>query len=65
MPPRVRFTTWTLRYNHSYWVQVDELEHHWERARIDAELPDGHRYEKEFAEQWAACQNQQCRRRFP
>ena len=46
VPPKVCFTTWTLRYNRSYWVQVDELEHHWERARIDAELLDSHRYEK-------------------
>ena len=23
---KVRFTTWTLRYNRSYWVQVDGLE---------------------------------------
>jgi dienelactone hydrolase len=38
VPKRVRFTTWTLRYNECLWVTVDALEKHWERARVDAEL---------------------------
>ncbi|HEY2952754.1 MAG TPA: prolyl oligopeptidase family serine peptidase, partial [Verrucomicrobiae bacterium] len=38
VPDRVRFTTWTLRYNQMHWVTVDALEQHWERARVDAEL---------------------------
>ncbi len=38
MPPKVRFTTFTLRYNRMAWVVVDALEQHWERARVDAEL---------------------------
>ncbi len=38
MPETLRFTTWTLRYNRSFWVQVDGLERHWERAQIDADL---------------------------
>jgi hypothetical protein len=38
VPVKVRFTTWTLRYNRSFWVQVDGLEQHWERARVDADL---------------------------
>ena len=37
-PRKVRFTTFTLRYNNSYWVTVDALGRHWERARIDAEV---------------------------
>jgi hypothetical protein len=37
-PERVRFTTWTLRYNRVSWLTVDELERHWERARVNAEL---------------------------
>jgi hypothetical protein len=41
MPARVRFTTWTLRYNQMRWVQVDGLEQHWERARVDAEILGG------------------------
>jgi dienelactone hydrolase len=38
MPNKVRFTTWTLRYNQMDWVTVDELERHWDRARVDAEI---------------------------
>jgi pimeloyl-ACP methyl ester carboxylesterase len=38
VPPRVVFTTYTLRYNRSFWVQVDGLAKHWERARVEAEL---------------------------
>jgi dienelactone hydrolase len=38
MPHQVRFTTWTLRYNQMEWITVDALEHHWERARVDANL---------------------------
>lgn len=37
IPPRVRFTTYTLRYNSNYWVTVDGLERHWERADVDAQ----------------------------
>jgi pimeloyl-ACP methyl ester carboxylesterase len=40
LPHRVRFTTWTLRYNQMCWLQLDGLEHHWERARVDAEISD-------------------------
>lgn len=39
-PRRVRFTTWTLRYNQMHWVTVDALEEHWERCRIEAEVLD-------------------------
>ena len=38
VPDAVQFTTWTLRYNRSFWVQIDGLEQHWERATIDADL---------------------------
>lgn len=38
VPPQVKFVTYTLRYNRMFWVVVDGLEHHWERARVDAEL---------------------------
>jgi pimeloyl-ACP methyl ester carboxylesterase len=41
VPERVRFTTWTLRYNRSFWVTVDELVSHWQQARIDARLAEG------------------------
>jgi hypothetical protein len=38
LPDKIRFTTWTLRYNQMNWVTVDGLEQHWERARVEAEL---------------------------
>jgi dienelactone hydrolase len=40
-PKKIRFTTWTLRYNEMKWLAVDGLEKHWERARIDAEQDSG------------------------
>lgn len=41
LPKKLRFTTWTLRYNRMFWVTVDGLEKHWDRARVDAEVtPD-------------------------
>jgi dienelactone hydrolase len=40
LPRRVRFTTWTLRYNRMCWLQLDGLEHHWERTRVDAAITD-------------------------
>lgn len=42
VPKKVRFTTWTLRYNRMLWVTVDALGQHWERARVDAEILDDH-----------------------
>ena len=38
VPNRVKFTTYTLRYNRSFWVRIDGLAHHWERADVDANL---------------------------
>jgi Prolyl oligopeptidase family len=38
VPRKIRFTTWTLRYNEMNWLVVDGLQEHWERARVDAEL---------------------------
>jgi hypothetical protein len=42
VPRRVRFTTWTLRYNDMLWVTLDGLEKHWEQARVDAAIKDDH-----------------------
>ncbi|HZK82096.1 MAG TPA: prolyl oligopeptidase family serine peptidase [Humisphaera sp.] len=42
LPSHVKFTTWTLRYNSMDWVMVDALHHHWERARVDAEIVGRH-----------------------
>jgi dienelactone hydrolase len=38
VPSEVRFRTYTLRYNRSYWLRIDALEKHWEQAKVDAEL---------------------------
>ncbi|MSU77401.1 MAG: hypothetical protein EXS16_04805 [Gemmataceae bacterium] len=38
LPLKVRFTTYTLRYNLMRWVRVDGLKEHWERARVEAEI---------------------------
>ena len=40
MPPKVRFTTYTLRYPTMKWITLDALDKHYERADIDAELVD-------------------------
>src|SRR5260370_3852529 len=45
MPKRVRFTTWTLRYNRMAWITVDALERHWERARVEAQIAGADRIE--------------------
>jgi dienelactone hydrolase len=39
-PKELHFETWTLRYNRMLWLTVDGLEHHWERARVDAKVDD-------------------------
>jgi pimeloyl-ACP methyl ester carboxylesterase len=35
-PTRVRFTTYTLRYNSNQWITIDGLKQHWQRADIHA-----------------------------
>ena len=35
-PRRVKFVTYTLRYNRSKWIVVDGLEKHWEKAQVEA-----------------------------
>ena len=45
-PDHIRFLTYTTRYNHDYWVTIEGLDHHYERADIDAERSDaGKKYE--------------------
>ena len=38
VPREVRFTTWTLKYNQMFWVTVDAMAAHWERARVSASI---------------------------
>jgi hypothetical protein len=40
-PERIRFTTWTLRYNEMKWITVEGLEKHWDRATVDARRNGG------------------------
>ncbi|HEX4795167.1 MAG TPA: prolyl oligopeptidase family serine peptidase [Humisphaera sp.] len=40
MPREVKFTTWTLKYNQMFWVTVDAMGKHWQRARVDAQIVD-------------------------
>lgn len=38
VPAAIQFVTFTLRYNRCHWLVVDELNEHWEQARVDAKL---------------------------
>jgi hypothetical protein len=38
VPKRIRFATFTLKYNRSHWLTVNGLERHWEPARVEADL---------------------------
>jgi hypothetical protein len=40
-PSKIRFTTWTLRYNRMHWISVNGLKEHWKRARVEAEDVNG------------------------
>jgi hypothetical protein len=40
LPKKIRFATYTLRYNQSHWLTVDRLEEHWTQARVEAEIVD-------------------------
>src|SRR5262249_37174408 len=40
VPSQVHLTTYTLRYNKMFWLQIDGLEHHWEKAIAEAKLTD-------------------------
>jgi pimeloyl-ACP methyl ester carboxylesterase len=45
-PAHIRFVTYTTRYNRDYWVSVEGLEKHYERAEIDAQRDAaGERYD--------------------
>ncbi len=38
IPMHVKFSTYTLRYNKMFWVTVDGLKQHWEKATVDAKI---------------------------
>jgi hypothetical protein len=35
-PEKIKFVTYTLRYNKCFWISVYGLERHWERAQVEA-----------------------------
>jgi pimeloyl-ACP methyl ester carboxylesterase len=37
-PPRIRFVTYTTKYNRAAWLQVEELIEHYGRATVEAEV---------------------------
>jgi hypothetical protein len=43
-PDHIRFVTYTTRYNRDYWISVDGLEKHYERADVDALRTDSASY---------------------
>lgn len=43
LPKVVKFQTYTLRYNRSFWVTIDEMGQHWDRARVEASIEPGNR----------------------
>jgi len=46
VPDDIRFVSYTTRYNRDYWVTLDGLERHYERAEVDAKRsPDRSQYE--------------------
>jgi hypothetical protein len=44
-PDHIRFVTFTTRYNRDYWISVDGLEKHYERADVDAQRTAGASYQ--------------------
>jgi pimeloyl-ACP methyl ester carboxylesterase len=40
VPDHIRFATYTMRYNRDYWVTLDGMGKHYERAEIDAKRSD-------------------------
>src|SRR5208283_3702129 len=44
-PAHIKFVTYTTRYNQDYWVTVDQMGKHYQRADVDAvRSPDGAEY---------------------
>ena len=38
LPQKIRFVTWTLKYPRCYWIELQGLEAHYQRAEIEAEI---------------------------
>lgn len=40
-PNRIRFVTYTLKYNRAPWLSIEQLHEHYARATVDADVEDG------------------------
>ena len=40
LPEKVKFTTYTLRYNKCYWITIDAMQEHWAKAQVEGEIID-------------------------
>ncbi len=40
VPAKLHFTTYTLKYNKMYWLTLDALSKHWQKARLDGSIID-------------------------
>lgn len=40
LPKRIRFTTYTLKYNRAPWLTIERLYEHYKKATVDAEIQD-------------------------
>jgi hypothetical protein len=38
VPKHIKFVTYTLRYNEMFWIELDGLDEHWKKARIEAKI---------------------------
>ena len=38
VPTHIKFTTYTLRYNESFWITIESLGEHWKKARVEATI---------------------------
>ncbi len=38
VPTKINFETWTLRYNRMFWITIGGMEHHWQKAHVEAEI---------------------------
>ena len=37
-PKRISFQTFTLKYNRMFWLTVDQMEEHWQKAEVNAQI---------------------------
>ena len=67
VPKEVRFTTWTLRYSRMFWIALEGVEQHWQRARVQAAIEgDGDsRRRRRASPRCASCSTRALRHSLP